>query len=151
MERIVVGVDGSPASGIALRWAIDEARCHQAALEAVYAWHDVYIGGEYPTASTMMVPTLYEDAGEKFLDTIVEAEDQSGLVAPISRLLVRDSPAHAILQAAEGADLIVIGSRGRGGFAGLLLGSVSQQVVHHATCPVVVIPFSEDDQVNLEA
>lgn len=143
MERIVVGIDGSPASGVALRWAIDEARSHGAALEAVYAWHDVYIGGEYPMASTLMLPTLYQDAAEKLLDTLVEAEDQTGLVSPITRLLVRDSAAHAILEAAKGADLIVVGSRGRGGFSGLLLGSVSQQVVHHATCPVVVIPVLE--------
>lgn len=147
MERIVVGVDGSPASGVALRWAIDEARCHGSALEAVYAWHDVYIGGEYPMASTLMLPTLYQDAAEKLLDTIVEAEDQTGLSSPITRLLVRDSAAHAILEAAKGADLIVVGSRGRGGFSGLLLGSVGQQVVHHATCPVVVIPVPDSADV----
>lgn len=145
MERIVVGVDGSPASRVALRWAIDEARCHGAALEAVYAWRDVFLGGEYPMASTLMLPTLYQDAGEKLLDTIVEAEDQTGLASPITRLLVHDSPAHAILEAAKGADLIVVGSRGRGGFSGLLLGSISQQVVHHATCPVVVLPMPEDE------
>lgn len=140
MERIVVGVDGSETSRAALQWAIEEAKRHGSSVEAVHAWHDVYIGSAYPFAAGMVDPKIYRDSGERILNAAVDAEDESGLATPVHRVLVNDSPAHALLESAKGADLIVIGSRGRGGFTGLLLGSVSQQVVHHASCPVVVVP-----------
>ena len=147
MKRIVVGVDGSETSRAALRWAIEEAEHHGSSLEAVHAWHqNVYLGGEYVDAS-MLDPTIYRAAGEALLNATVDAEDESRLASPVRRLLVNDAPAHALLEAAEGADLVVVGSRGRGGFAGLLLGSVSQQLVRHAPCPVIVIPHAADSEL----
>ena len=144
MERIVVGVDGSETSGAALRWAIAEAEPHGAAVEAVHAWHDAYTGGAYPFAAIGVDPEIYREAGERLLNAAVDSEDESGLKAPVHRVLVNDYPAHGLLECAKGADLVVVGSRGRGGFTGLLLGSVSQQVVHHAPCPVVLIPDSRE-------
>ncbi len=139
--RIVVGVDGSEPSTLALRWAINEADRHGGTVEAVHAWHGAYIGSATPYGVALIDPKIYSDAADKLLDTVVDAADESGLEAPIRRTVVQGSPAHALLEAGKGADLIVVGSRGRGGFAGLLLGSVSQQVVHHASGPVVVVPL----------
>ena len=144
MNRIVVGVDGSDTSRAALRWAIKEAVHHGSSVDAVHAWHYSYTGGGYTVDAGMIDPIMYHQAGEGLLNAVVDAEDETGLATPVHRVLVNDSPAFALLQAAKGADLIVVGSRGRGGFAGLLLGSVSQQVVHHAPCPVVVIPPSSE-------
>ena len=143
-HRIVVGIDGSELSQFALRWAIDEAHHHGSSVEAVHAWHDVYVGGGIPYGAALMDPKIYIDKAEALLDAVVDAADESGLATPVRRTVVQDTPAHALLEAGKGADLIVVGSRGRGGFAGLLLGSVSQQVVHHASCPVVVIPSATD-------
>ena len=139
-HRIVVGIDGSESSQMALQWAIEEGRHHGSYVEAVHAWHDVYVGGGTPYSVELLDPRMYNDAAEALIGSVVDAADQTGLAAPIRQVVAHDAPAHALLEAAKGADLLVLGSRGRGGFAGLLLGSVSQQVVHHATCPVVVIP-----------
>ena len=139
MTRIIVGVDGSPESIEALKWAFDEARCRQGSVVALHAWHDVYASGAPYTVA--VDPKLYTDAGHRLLERAL-AEAAPGADLEVHRRVVHNGPASAILEAAEDADLIVVGSRGRGGFAGLLLGSVSQQVVHHAPCPVVVIPAS---------
>jgi nucleotide-binding universal stress UspA family protein len=141
MQRIVVGVDNSEGSHRALRWAVEEARLRRAKVEAVHAWHLPYV----PTGPLTSVPTPGTDALEAdaslVLDASLERVDVSGLREPITRTLRRDSAAKALLERAEGADLLVVGSRGRGGFAGLLLGSVSQEVSHHAPCPVVIVPL----------
>jgi nucleotide-binding universal stress UspA family protein len=138
-QRIVVGVDGSEGSRRALAWAIEEAKLRQASVEAVYAWHLPYV----PTGPFVPVPVpgpeaLESDAG-LVLDRALQDVDVRGLAAPIEKTLVCDGAADALIQSAKGADLLVVGSRGRGGFAGLLLGSVSQQVAQHATCPVVIV------------
>ena len=143
MKQIVVGIDGSPTSRAALHWALDEARAHGAAVTVVHAWHDPYTGSALPFAPGLIDPTSYHAVGERLLDSVVDAENLSGLSEPVRRLVVHDSAAHALVEAADGADLLVVGSRGHGGFTGLLLGSVSQQVIHHARCPVVVLPPAE--------
>jgi nucleotide-binding universal stress UspA family protein len=139
-HRIVVGIDGSESSRQALRWAIDEGRHHGSSVDAVHAWHDVSVDGETPYSVALLHRQIYSDAADALSGDVVDAADASELTEPIRRTVVQDAPAHALLEAAKGADLVVVGSRGRGGFTGLLLGSVSQQVVHHARCPVVVIP-----------
>lgn len=139
MERIVVGIDGSDASRRALDWAIAEARLRGAAVEAVHAWHLPYVGGA-PYAAMALDPGSIEEGARRTLDEVVDAADEEGLAQPVERLLVEGPAARGLLDVAKGATLVVVGSRGRGGFAGLLLGSVSQQVTHHAPCPVVIIP-----------
>ncbi len=136
---VVVGVDGSEPSSVALAWAAEEARLRGAPLKVVHAWR-------LPSLAYMgpVVPEADFDALGKHAQTLVEAQvtDVLGDHPGIEVLTeVREGPsAQAVLDAAADADLLVVGSRGRGGFAGLLLGSVSSQIVHHARCPVVVVP-----------
>lgn len=141
MQRIVVGVDGSAPSRAALRWAVEEARLREAELEVVHGWQypNVYAGAAPFSAFAFDVGEL-EAAAKKELDEIVSEVDARGLAAPIRQTLVSGVPAWGLIDAAKDADLLVVGSRGRGGFAGLLLGSVSQQVAHHAPCPLVIVP-----------
>jgi len=146
MERIIVGVDGSENARRALRWAVDEARIREARLEVVHAWHVPYIG-VYSAATAMFEPGPFEEAAESTIEDALAGEDLSGLAHPVERVISQGSPAVAILNAAKGADLVVVGTRGRGGFSGLLLGSVSHQVVHHAECPVVVVPLGPPDDL----
>ncbi len=139
MERIVVGIDGSENSRRALDWALDEARRRQAELDVVHVWF------RYPPTMPYVPPSVddsqtLEAAAVALLDRVVDEADQHDLPTPIVPILVDGSAAHMLVETAKGADLLVVGSRGRGGFAGLLLGSVSQQVVQHAPCPVVVVP-----------
>jgi nucleotide-binding universal stress UspA family protein len=139
MERIVVGVDGSEQAQRALQWAVDEARRRGAKVEAIHAWHLPYVGAA-PYAAMALEPDSIEAGARRTLDEAVDAADTAGLEPPVERVLVEGPAARALLDAGKGATLLVVGSRGRGGFAGLLLGSVSQQVAHHAPCPVVILP-----------
>lgn len=134
---LVVGVDGSEGSLRALRWALDEARVRKTRVRAVLAWS--YLdqpGGTFDAGYD-------EDAARAHLDTVLEAVASEAGDVDLERRVVCDLPARALLAEAADADLVVVGSRGMGGFKGLLLGSVSQQLVHHAPCPVVVIPGDE--------
>lgn len=134
-ERIVVGVDGSESAQVALRWAVDEARRRGATLEVVHAWRripvtDYFVHEPEPGGSARFAQAV--------LDQAVDAEDTTGVT--VERKLVPGTGAYALIHEGKGAALLVVGSRGRGGFGGLLLGSVSQQAAHHAPCPVVIIP-----------
>jgi nucleotide-binding universal stress UspA family protein len=142
MQRIVVGVDGSENSRRALDWALEEARLRQAHVEVVHAWDAPFVVGfgTAPVGGTASVPAAYEEEAQRVLDEMTAATDTRDLAFPIEKIVVRGSAAWALLDVAKGADAIVLGSRGRGGFAGLLLGSVSQQVAQHAHCPVVIVP-----------
>jgi len=137
MERIVVGVDGSQPAREALRWAIDEARRRNATVEAVYAWHQPFAAGYVMEGEIDL--GRYEEDAQRVLDEAVDAMTDHADV-DVERKLVAGSAAGALVHEAKGATLLVVGSRGRGGFSGLLLGSVSQQAAHHAPCPVVIIP-----------
>ena len=137
--RVVVGVDGSETARQALAWALDEGRARQAEVEVVNAWHPPYVGA-YPYDPAALDLDLFEQGARDLVAEALDGQDVSGLPAPPKVTAVSDTAAQAVISAAAGADLAVVGSRGRGGFTGLLLGSVSQQVAHHAPCPVVVIP-----------
>ncbi len=142
VKRIVVGVDGSEGAMGALRWAAAEAERWDASVVAVQAWEftPLIVATEAP----IDLAELRRET-DLLLDEHVRAAfgDRE---ATVERRVVEELPARAILDAAsEGADLIVMGSRGRGGLKGLLLGSVSQKVVHHAPCPVVVVPGAPED------
>jgi nucleotide-binding universal stress UspA family protein len=140
VHRVVVGVDGSPQAELALRWAIREATAWQAELVAVT--------GVPVTSSTGALAWLPDAVDHdqvlqdvaSALDVLIDrvAADEPG--APTVKRTVLDGTGAQLLTEASGTtDLLVVGSRGRGGFAGLLLGSTSQAVLHHAQCPVVVI------------
>ncbi len=140
--RIVVGIDGSDGSQAALGWALVEASRRGSRLDVVLAWQAPYLG----EVSGLVLVEMTEQAerhARELLSGIVD-----GIVAEcpdveIVPLLAEGRAAPALLDAAEGADLLVVGSRGRGGFKSLLLGSVSSACVHHAPCPVAVIPNSQ--------
>ncbi|MBY5162776.1 universal stress protein [Salsipaludibacter albus] len=137
MDRIVVGIDGSPHAARAVRWARDEARAHGAILQVVMAWH--WGDQRHVDPDAPFDPTYDQEAARETLEAFVAqalGDDLDGVEA----VAVLDLPARALLEQAEDADLVVVGSRGRGGFAGLMLGSVSQQVMTHAPCPTVVVP-----------
>jgi nucleotide-binding universal stress UspA family protein len=141
-RRIVVGVDGSWGSKTALRWAMTQARLAGAGIEAISTWQDPAVQG-YPFGTLPDVSgslTISANA-TKILDETV-AEVAGGLDRPVEVLarVIEGHPAQVLTNAATGAQLLVVGSRGHGTFAGMLLGSVSQHCVQHAPCPVVVVP-----------
>lgn len=145
MAKIVVGVDGSAASNAALRWALEEARLRGARLEAVHA----FASPEVSTTSQALhlIETdfaAYRAAGAEIVDRALS--DAGAESVEIERSVVEGPPAAALLDAAKEADLLVVGSRGHGGFAGLLLGSVSEQCAHHAPCPVVIVRSRRPEQ-----
>ena len=139
-RRIVVGVDGSASSKAALAWAIDQAQLTGAVVEAVIAWHYPVMVGGVPFAPIGVIEggDYGSWAGTVLSNAIKEFADPEGSVK-ISSTVREGNPAQALLEAAQGADLLVVGSRGHGGFTEALLGSVSQACVHHANCPVVIV------------
>jgi nucleotide-binding universal stress UspA family protein len=169
--RIVVGVDASPDARRALAWAAAEARLRQAVLQVVHAYHaknlaaPVYFGSTHTydasvEAAGVPPPELtasvhrrqaFEEAVRSQADELIEAllgelgETVSGV--EVQQTVVEDRhPAEALVQLSVDAELLVVGSRGHGGFSELLLGSVSHAAVLHAVCPVVVIPSSRDER-----
>jgi nucleotide-binding universal stress UspA family protein len=142
-ERIVVGVDGSEGSETALRWAVEEARLRDGVVEVVTAWTYPYVGEAAGMAAFSVDGAELESAAAAVVQSMIDAVADSGSGSvTLEPRVVRGDAAAALLRVAkeDGADLLVVGSRGRGGFTGLMLGSVSQQCVHHAPCPVVVVP-----------
>lgn len=140
-RKIVVGVDGSAESKVALRWALEEAQAREARLVCVHAW--LFPSPVAPDDLRMdwerdLFGQLQEDA-ESVLETAMAEVGPDEEKVPVERSVVEGPAAAVLLRAAEGADLLVVGSRGLGGFRGLLLGSVSQQCAYHASCPVVIV------------
>jgi nucleotide-binding universal stress UspA family protein len=130
---VLVGIDGSPASELAAQIAFDEASWRGVDLIALHAWSDAEITD---------VPSLEWSAREGVAEEIL-AERLAGWQerypdVSVHRLLVWDQPARRLLEESESAQLVVVGSHGRGGFAGMLIGSVSSAVVHAARTPVIV-------------
>lgn len=157
MGEIVIGVDGSEPSHRALRWALNEASLRDDVVVVVHAYERQRVRNPYATvypyipADTFRVATDYERRMQEEQDTharqqaegiIQRALDEAGwgVEGPvIKRLTVARDGAKTLVEMSAHADLLVVGSRGHGGFTGLLLGSVSQHCTHHAHCPVVVI------------
>lgn len=141
MQRVVVGVDGSPTSRAALRLAAEIAERFGATLRVVETWEFT------PMAALTGDETDLDElqrAAQLRLDRLVREELGEEAAARTERVALAESPAPALLREGEHADLLVVGSRGLGGFKGLLVGSVSQQVTTHATCPVLVVPPAPD-------
>lgn len=139
--RIVVGVDGSAPSKAALAWAIRQAELTGATVEAVMAWqYPVMVGGYgWVPAAAPEAAEFKAIAGRELSKTVAETVDDSANTVKVSATVREGNAAQILLHAAQGADLLVVGSRGHGGFTGALLGSVSQHCVHRATCPVAII------------
>lgn len=139
--RIVVGVDGSGPSLEALRWALDEAPRRACRVEAVHAWRYpavAYVPGIVPTP--VFAEADLEAEGRAVLDRSVEmvlADRHAGTA--VDRVLIHGGAVESLLARARGADVLVVGHRGRDGLGALLLGSVAKGCVAHAPCPVVVV------------
>jgi nucleotide-binding universal stress UspA family protein len=138
--RVVVGVDGSEGAAAALAWAAAEATLRHSTLHVVHAWHYPATGGMAEFAGATVAWEELDGPERELLDARITELATSWPRLAVERTLAYGSAAAAIVGAAEGAELVVVGSRGWGGFTGLLLGSVSQQVAHHAPCPVVIVP-----------
>jgi nucleotide-binding universal stress UspA family protein len=138
MRAIVVGVDGSPESLLALEWAYAEALASGAELNVVHAWICPYTISE---TSVREVRKPMEFAAAKVLQSSLESLGSrltDGLVI-IHSTLCEQTPVEALLKESEVAEMLVVGSRGRGGLRSLVLGSVSRAVLHQAVCPVAVV------------
>jgi nucleotide-binding universal stress UspA family protein len=140
MSTIVVGVDGSHGSVKALKFALEEARIRHADVKAVAAWE--IPAGAYSTGWVPIPvdPSEYEKLGQGALDQSLEDAGAAKADVKVTPILREGQAADVLVAEAQGADLLVVGSRGLGGFKGLLLGSVSQQCAHHALCPVAIVP-----------
>jgi nucleotide-binding universal stress UspA family protein len=135
--RIVVGVDGSDASKAALACAVRQAALTGAVVDAVCAWQIPAAYG-YGYTMTLAIPDLEKGAASE-LDQAIATVTGTAPGVEIRPHVVQEHPARALLDCAKGADLLVVGNRGHGGFTEALLGSVGQNCVQHAACPVVVI------------
>jgi nucleotide-binding universal stress UspA family protein len=140
---IVVGIDGSDPSRKAVHWALGEARLRGAKLVAVHAW-SYYPSLPSDSLDPMLVTPGFNDAlgrdAGRFVAQEVEKLRQEGDEVEIEARAVEGPAASVLVEVAKDADLLVLGTRGHGGFSGLLLGSVSQQVSHHSPCPLVLVP-----------
>ncbi|MDX3077796.1 universal stress protein [Streptomyces sp. NPDC088354] len=131
----VVGVDGSTHSAAAVDFAFDEASLHGVGLHAVYAWHPGLLGGPNRSAA--------EEEARQALTRAVEGPAAGHPDVDLRQEVVRGHPVQALTDASADCRGLVVGSRGLGGFTGMLMGSVSQGVLHHARSPVVVVPHPD--------
>lgn len=131
---VIVGVDGSRPSKAALRWAHWHANLARGSVVALYTW-------EIPVSYPWDVLALdeFHDVARKTLSQAVDEVVGGDTSVDVRQDVLRDHPAKALVDAAQDADLLVVGNRGHGTFTQALLGSVSQYCVHHAPCPVVVV------------
>ncbi|HST25351.1 MAG TPA: universal stress protein [Gaiellaceae bacterium] len=145
MNMIVVGVDGSRGSEAALRFAAEEAALRGAALEIVSVYHvptAVYAGGFMPSVDVI---TALREASEEIAERCAAEVEAEHPEVKVGYCAHEGQPAQVLLQESEDANLLVVGSRGLGGFGRLLLGSVSHQVAQHAACPVVIVHNTPED------
>lgn len=135
---IVVGIDDSPGSRAALAWAVDEATRRSAALLLVHAWRPMYHAhvDDYTYGN---LGVAFQSHGQNVLGAALGRVHAVAPHVDVRGRLVKGSPSAVLLDASDQAEILVIGSRGMGGFTGLLLGSVGLHLVAHARCPVVVV------------
>ncbi|MGI5940401.1 MAG: universal stress protein [Thermoleophilia bacterium] len=136
MSTIVVGIDGSKHGEAALEFAAKEAALRGADLRVVYAWEQSMI-----TVSALNKESVdrFEDDADKFVAAALARVAELQPQVRTEGKVVAGQPVQVLLNEAENATMLVVGARGRGGFASLLLGSVSQQLVQHATRPLVIV------------
>lgn len=142
MPGIIVGIDGSVHSRRALQWALNEASIRHAPLTVLTVNQAVvgYSGSAVSYPGDEERTEKAHDAAQEETDSVLKMIDTASRPPSVTVRAVSGLPSEALLDAAAGADMIVVGSRGAGGFKRLLMGSVSTQVSNHARCPVVVIP-----------
>jgi nucleotide-binding universal stress UspA family protein len=132
-HHIVVGVDGSPHSEAALRWALEQAEARKGEVTALFSWQIPFLS----------IPGAFdrnelEETYQHYVIQIVSAVAPSPPV-PLTTVVAEGDPAESLIAASRDADLLVVGTRGRSPFAGLVLGSVSQRCAAAAACPVVLV------------
>jgi nucleotide-binding universal stress UspA family protein len=142
MPGIIVGIDGSDHSRHALEWAIREAAVRHAPLTVLTVQQAVagYWGGPVTYPGDPDLARKAREIAQEETDRTLEKIDPESRPSSVTVRAITGLPAEALLEAAADADMVVVGSRGAGGFKRLLMGSVSTQVSHHAACPVVVVP-----------
>lgn len=133
---VVVGVDGSPASSAAVSRAFDEASVRQARLVALHSWHDSYDGRPFAADPA---PAVAHEAERRAFAARLEPWRMRYPDVRVEPVLERDSPRDRLIERSRSAALVVLGSRGRGGFTGMVLGSTTHALLHHAECPVMVV------------
>jgi nucleotide-binding universal stress UspA family protein len=141
IKVIVVGVDGSKSSRAALSWAYDEATHHGASLTVISTWHPPALPmtppyGSLPPEGYVSQPQ--RDALDLLQKLVADLEERNPPI-DVRTAIEQGNPAEVLIERSKESDLMVVGSRGHGGFAGMLLGSVSQHLVAHAECPVVIV------------
>lgn len=140
-HRIVVGVEGSGGARKALRWAICEATYRDATIEVVTAYAPTYVPAAPDVGFVPLDPTDIEREVQRLQDGVVASVqdriDAAGIT--VTQTIARGRAADVLVKVSEGADMLVVGNRGRGGFRGLRLGSVSQQIAQHASSPVMIV------------
>ena len=132
-QLIVVGVDGSPSSKGALRWAVHQAQLTASAVEAVTAWEYPELPGPLPADFNP------EELARRVLESAIEEAVGATPPVEVRRVAIEGHPAPTLVDASKGASLLVVGNRGHGEFVGVLIGSVSLHCVAHAECPVVIL------------
>jgi nucleotide-binding universal stress UspA family protein len=137
VSRIVVGVDGSDEGAAALAFAIEEAELRTLPLRVVCAWSIPAI--EYPGGAVVPTPDLVENAEEHANTVLREAAAAVGRRVAVEAVAVPGAASEVLVEQAQGATLLVVGSRGHGAVASLLLGSVSTALAHHAPCPLTIV------------
>ncbi|WNV84765.1 universal stress protein [Umezawaea sp. Da 62-37] len=136
---VVLGVDGSPASEAAIGFAFEAASTRGVALTAAMAWTDFIVDSPYSGVRLAIDWARVEEEEQRLLAERLAGWQEKFPDVHVDRLVLRDRPVRALLRLAETAQLLVVGSRGRGGFGGMLLGSTSQALVYHASCPLAVV------------
>jgi len=139
MSTILVGVDGSEASGVALEFAVEEAQFRGASLRVVSVWEEPALSQQEALTSPRLFDALREGA-ESIVKEAVERVKELAPDLPCEGAVLNGWPQAVLVEEARGVDLLVVGRRGQGALASLLLGSVSRHVADHAPCPVVVVP-----------
>ncbi|MCS7484742.1 universal stress protein [Umezawaea endophytica] len=136
---VVVGVDGSPASEAAIEFAFAAASTRGVPLTAVMTWTDFLVDSPYNEARLAIDWEKVDEAEQRLLAERMAGWQEKYPDVHVDRVVLRDRPVRALLKLAESAQLLVVGSRGHGGFTGMLLGSTSQALVYHAPCPLAVV------------
>jgi nucleotide-binding universal stress UspA family protein len=148
MSRIVVGVDDSEQAAIALRWALAEGVVHGATVEVVHVWTPPV--SALPFGATLVIPideAAIDSASRESVDELVDGAlaEMPDQPPEVLRTILPGGAAAALIDVAQGADMLVVGSHGRSGLSRLMLGSVAAACVNHAPCPVVVVRLPPED------